>query len=125
MSIYLQGVTFADQEVTPADDGAACAARQSDGVLTGCAMSALGSTLTLGAGLLIVCGRVVRVASSQSIAVTGASSGYARLLLTLDMSQTATESDFKQARLDVEYASTRAGFNALTQQDVNSGGTTY
>lgn len=125
MSIYLQGVTFAEQEVTPADDGAACAARQSDGVLTGCTMSAVGSTLTLGAGLIIACGRIVRVAAAQSIPVTGALSGYARLRLTLDMSATATETEFYQVRLDVDYASSRDGFDTLTQQDVNAGGTVY
>lgn len=125
MSIYLSGTTFPNRFVRSVEDAAIFRALTSDGIYDGCAITASGSTLQLAAGRLIVCGRCCRVPTAQSIAVTGASSGYARLVLTLDMSGTHTETVFQQVRLDLDYSATLGGFDSLTQQDVNNGGTTY
>lgn len=122
---YLQGVTFQDQNVTPIDDARLYAAQTKDCILTGCDMTAVGITLTLGAGSLLIAGRNIRVPASINIPVNGATSGYARLLLTIDLTQTSTETLFQQAGADVEYSATLAGFPALTQDDINAGGTTY
>ena len=125
MSIYLRGVTFKDMFVRPPDDAAIFARVLSDGIVDGCAMSAAGSTLHLTAGRLIACGREGGIASALDIPIAGASSGYARLVLSVDMSASASASDFKQVRLDVEYSATLGGFEDLTQDDINNGGTLY
>ena len=122
---YLQGVTFADQNVAPSDDGRLYEAVCTDGILLGCAMSSVGSTFVMAAGSLIAGGRNIRVPTSQSFAVTGAVSGYARLLLTVDLTQTATESLFQQASADIEYSTTLDGFPSLQQTEINASGTMY
>ena len=125
MSIYLSGSTFAEQHVTPADDGAAFASALSDGILTGCAITSVGSTLKIEAGKILACGRVARIAAAQNIPVTGATSGYARLLLTVDLSKTSTSTTFEQVALDIETANAVGSFPALVQDDINNGGTKY
>lgn len=125
MPTYLSGVTFANQAVSPSDDGATYAALVSDGITAGCAITAVGSTLHLAAGKLIACGRVIRVPNALDFAVTGITSGYARLVLTINLANSATASVFEQAYLDVETASSIAGFSALTRQDINGSGTVY
>lgn len=125
MSVFLTGVTFAHQRVTPSDDGAVFAAALSDGIATGCNMTRVGSTIRIASGKLIACGRVARVPAAQDIPVTGASSGYARIVLTVDLSRSSTASVFEQVALDVQYAQTIGAFASLTQEDINNGGTMY
>lgn len=125
MPTYLSGVTFANQAVSPSDDGSTYAALVADGITTGCTITAVGSTLHLAAGKLIACGRVIRVPNALDIAVTGITSGYARLVLTINLANSATASVFEQAYLDVETASSINGFSALTRQDINGSGTVY
>jgi hypothetical protein len=125
MSVFLTGVTFANRKVAPGDDAAVYASALSDGIATGCEMSRVGSTLHIGSGKVVACGRVARIPAAQDIPVTGASSGYARLVLTVDLSRSSTETVFEQVALDVQYAQTIGAFPALTQEDINNGGTTY
>ena len=54
------GVTFAKQKVLPSDDAIIRRAILSDGILYGCEFSYSGSTLTMGAGHLLICGRQAR-----------------------------------------------------------------
>lgn len=117
MSIYLPGVTFPSQRVTPSDDGAVFAACVADG-LYGSAITLSGTSLLLSPGKIVACGRVIRIASQRLIAMTE-SSGNARLVLTIDKSKSAAQ----QVALDVQYGSET--LTALTQQDINSGGTKY
>lgn len=119
MSIYLPGVTFPSQRVTPSDDGAVFAACVSDGLYGG-TITTSGTSLRLTVGKIIACGRVIRIASQTDIAMTQ-SSGYARLVLTIDLSK----SEAQRCALDVEYQSSKAAFSALTQNDINNGGTKY
>lgn len=125
MSEYFPGGTFANQKVIPSEDAAVRRAVLDDGILTGCALSYSGTTLTMGAGLLLMCGRVVRHPLAQHWPVVGASSGYARLVLTADLSRAATLTEFDQVVDSIEYASSVDGFQPLTQEDVNSGGIRY
>lgn len=125
MSEFFSGVTFAEQSVTPSDDAIVRRAALPDGILTGCALSYSGSMLTMGAGALLICGRLVRHTAAQSWSVVGANSGYARLVLTVDLSRTATKDAFDQVVDSVEYAATLDGFAALTQTDINATGTMY
>ena len=125
MSQYFTGGTFAYQKVLPSEDAAVRRAVIPDGVLFGCALSYSGTTLTMGAGLLFICGRVVRHPLEQHWTINGASSGYARLVLTVDISRTATADEFDQVTAAVDYATSIAGFGALVQEDINNGGAKY
>ena len=119
------GVTFAEQKVTPSDDAIVRRAMLADGILSGCGLSYSGSTLTMAAGHLMACGRQIRHPSSQNWAVVDATSGYARLLLTIDLSRTATKEVFEQVVDTIEYATSPDGFPELEQADINVAGTRY
>lgn len=119
------GVTFAKQNVTPADDGLIRRALLSDGVLTGCNFSYSGYTLTMGSGVLIACGRQIRHPSAQNWAVVGAKSGYARLVLDIDLTKSSTKDLFEQVSASLEYATAENGFTDLTQEDLNVAGSKY
>lgn len=125
MSEYFTGMTFPQQKVTPSDDAAIRRAVLADSILSGCALSYAGSTLTMGAGLLIGCGRQFRHTAVQNWAVTGATSGYARLVLTIDTTRASTKDSFDQIVDTIEYASSLDGFLSLQQNDINEAGTIY
>lgn len=118
MSEYLIPVTFEGQHIAPSDDGAAWASGLTDGILSGCALTKSGASLTIAAGKIVAAGRVARVDNARTFAL--ASSGYDRLVLTIDLSKTAAE----QVALDIQHSSSQA-FPALTQDDINNGGTKY
>ena len=119
------GVTFANQHLSPKDDAAVRRAILTDGMLTGCELSFSGTSLNMASGYLLICGRQIKHTASQSWDITQQSSGFARLLLTIDLSLTATEDVFDQVELAVEYADTEDGFPALEQEDINNSGTVY
>lgn len=125
MSEYFTGVTFPQQKVTPSDDAAVRRAIVADSILSGCALTYAGSTLTMGAGSLIACGRQFRHTSVQNWPVTGAASGYARLVLTIDTSRASTKGNFDQITASIEYASAVEGFLSLQQEDINESGVIY
>lgn len=125
MSDYFKGVTFPWQEVTPSDDAIVRRAVLHDRRLSGCGLNYSGSTLSMAAGVLIVCGRLFRHTAKQTWSVTGAKSGYARLLLTIDVTKASTEDVFEQISIDLEYSSAVDGFSVLRQDDINGSGTIY
>lgn len=118
MSEYLIPVTFEGQHIAPSDDGAAWASGLTDGILSGCALTKNGAALTIAAGKIVAAGRVARVDNARTFAL--ATSGYDRLVLTIDLSKTAEE----QVALDIQHSSSQV-FPALTQGDINNGGTVY
>lgn len=120
----LQGITFWDQRVTPADDGILHRAILPDCILTGCAFSSSGSTLTMSAGYLMVCGRQIGHPSSENWPVVG-NSGVARLTLVVDIEAAATVTQFGQVSARLDYAQTIEDLPALQHQDINAGGTLY
>ena len=125
MSEYFTGITFPQQKVTPSDDAVIRRALLSDGILSGCDLSYAGSTLTMAPGLLIGCGRQFRHTAVQHWAITGATSGYARLVLTIDASLASTKNAFEQVVDSVEYADSLDGFLQLQRDDINDSGTVY
>ena len=125
MSENFRGVTFAEQSVTPADDAIVRRAILPDGILTGCEISYSGSTLTMAAGYIIACGRTFQHIAAQNWAVVDATSGFARLVLTIDLTKTATEATFNQIESNIEYAAAEDGFVDLEQSDINLSGTRY
>lgn len=125
MSANFTGVTFPNQKVTPANDAVIRRAIFDDGILTGCDLSYSGSTLTMTAGQLMICGRQIIHPSSQNWAVTEATSGYARLVLTIDVTRTSTKDTFDQVVDEIQYATDANGFADLTTADINATGTRY
>lgn len=125
MSELFTGITFPQQKVTPSDDATIYRAALADGILSGCDLSYAGSTLTMGAGQLLGCGRQFRHTAVQNWAVTGANSGYARLVLTIDTTRASTKDSFDQIVDTIEYASSLDGFLQLQQDDINEAGTIY
>lgn len=125
MSDNFRGVTFAEQGVTPADDAIVRRALLPDCILSGCRLSYSGSTLTMTSGHIIACGRLFRHIASQNWAIVDATSGYARIVLTIDLTKTSTETAFNQIEAAVEYAAAKNGFASLEQSDINVAGTIY
>lgn len=117
-----RGITFKNQEVRPEDDGRLYAAIFTDGVLYGCSFTSAGYTLTMSPGYLLACGRLLKLGAVQNFALAGASEGYARLLLRVNLNLPATETGFEQAQAVVEYAMSETGFSEVQQPDLNSGG---
>ena len=125
MSGKYTGVTFANQKVSPSDDAIIRRAILPDGKLTGCDISYSGSTLTMSAGHLMVCGRQIRIPAAMNWPVVDATSGFARLVLTIDLTRTATKENFDQVVDSIEYATSKNGFATLDQTDINGAGTRY
>ena len=125
MSANFTGVTFPNQKVTPANDAVIRRAIFDDGILTGCDLSYSGSTLTMTAGQFMICGRQIIHPSSQNWAVTEATSGYARLVLTIDVTRTSAKDTFDQVVDEIQYATDANGFADLTTADINATGTRY
>lgn len=125
MSVNFTGITFANQKVSPSDDAIVRRAILPDGILTGCDLSYSGSTLTMAAGQLMVCGRQIRHPAAHNWAIVDATSGYARLLLTIDLTRTSTKDAFEQVVDTIEYASAVDGFPELEQTDINGYGSRY
>ncbi|HIR32483.1 MAG TPA: hypothetical protein IAB83_10900 [Candidatus Faecousia faecavium] len=119
------GVTFANQHFSPADDAMVRRAILPDGILTGCDFAYSGFSLTMTEGYLILCGRQIKHTETQNWDLSGKNFGFARLVLTIDLSRTSTQTEFDQVVDTVEYADTLAAFPDLVQEDINIGGTKY
>lgn len=120
-----QGINFSSQHIVPSDDGRLYEAIFEDGALHGCDLSYVGAALTIGAGYLMIGGREIEITEDEVFNINEATSGYAQLVLTIDLTQTATIGAFNQVSIDVRYASTEAGFASLIQDDINGAGTKY
>lgn len=120
----IKGVNFDNQLVTAKQHGALFRAAFGDGILSGMDINVSGQNITIGAGYCVVAGREIQLTATETVSVT-ATSGCARVLMQIDLSQTATESAFSQASLVLQTATTQDGFAALTQDDINGGGTVY
>lgn len=118
MSEYLIPVTFDGCHIAPSDDAAVWASGLTDGIMSGCALTVSNASLSVTPGKIVAAGRVARVDNARTFAL--ATSGYDRLVLTIDLSKTAEE----QVALDIQHSSSQT-FQALTQNDINNGGTKY
>lgn len=121
----IRGINFDNQTVTAKDHGHLFQCVIVDGIMTGCELSFSGTSLVITPGYLLVAGREMKLTSNTTVIVDGATSGYARVLITIDMSGTATADTFEQAYFQIQYATTVAGFSALNQEEINNSGTTY
>lgn len=117
----IRGVTFTYQTVAAVDHGTLFKnIFDADGILKGCEISFSGSGITLGAGYLMVAGRLIQ--NTAAVTLTADASGaYSRLLVTIDTTLPASTDDFQQVSFTLDYAATPTGFAALTQDDINAG----
>ena len=120
----LTGIAFANQKITPSDDGRLYGAMLADGILTGCGITFAAATLSVAAGSLLIGTRELRT-SGETLSVTGATSGYARVIIDIDLTRAATKTSFEQAQFQIQYAASLDAFAALEQQDINTAGTHY
>lgn len=125
MSSNIQGINFDNQIVTAKDHGRLYQCLITDGVMVGCTLSFSGTALNITPGYFMVAGRQMKLSANTTVTVDGESSGYARVLLEIDLSEVATADTFEQAYFKVEYASAVSAFSGLTQDDINSSGTRY
>ena len=120
----LTGITFANQKITPSDDGRLYGAMLADGILTGCGITFAAATLSVAAGSLLIGTRELRT-SGETRSVTGATSGYARVIIDIDLTRAATKTSFEQAQFQIQYAASLDAFASLERQDINTAGTHY
>lgn len=120
----LTGITFANQKITPSDDGRLYGAMLADGILTGCGITFAAATLSVAEGSLLIGTRELRT-SGETLSVTGATSGYARVIIDIDLTRAATKTSFEQAQFKIQYAASVSAFPALIQQNINGSGTHY
>lgn len=116
----IRGVTFNNQEVAATDHGTLFDSIFGDGILKGCEISYSGSAITIGAGYLVVSGRLIQNTANATLTAS-ASGAYCRVLVTIDTSLPSTTSDFQQVSFGLDYAATPTGFAPLTQNDINAG----
>ena len=122
----IQGVTFDNQTVTAKDHGQLFHCLLRDGVISGCKVTKTSTSITVGVGYLLVAGRLIKLTSAQTLYVsTPSTPGYFRVLVTVNLTGTATTSDFSQVSLSTEFSKTVDAFRELTQNDVNGSGTLY
>ena len=125
MSYTLKGITFTGQAVTSAADGTVQSAMLRDGRLSGIGISYAGNTLTITKGYMLSGGRITLLSGVSSWILNQATSGYARLILQLDMSKTATASAWEQGTILTEYAATLDALRALATEPINGTGSVY
>lgn len=119
------GAFFSNRPLPSKSLGAFARAAVPDGILSGCTISYTGTALTVAAGQMIACGRVFSLPEAKTLALTGATSGMARVLVQIDLAGTSSESEFEQVSFVTQYAASADAFAELTQDDVNAAGTIY
>lgn len=121
----LNGVNFENQEFTPSSDCAIWRRCVHDGILQGMAITAAGSGIRVAAGWLMAGGKELQLPAAITVPATEQTSGFARLVVNVDLSKTSTEQSFQQGWISIEYAATRAGFPSLSTGDLAGSGTVY
>ena len=119
------GVFFGNRVLPAKGLGMFSRAALTDGILTGFGLSSAGAQLTVEAGYMIACGRVFQLPQAKTLTIGDASSGYARVIVEIDLTAVSTPTTFEQVSFAVDYASSVTGFAELTQADVNAAGTIY
>lgn len=120
-----QGINFANQRLLPSDDGRLYQNIFNDGALYGCAITYSGTKLTIAQGHLVIGGRQIEIESAEVLDVNQAVSGFAQIVIAIDLTKTATISTFNQISIEVRYAAAEDGFSTLTQTDINGSGSYY
>lgn len=93
-----------------------------DGILNGMTLSNTNTTITIGAGNIMVAGRPIGVIGSETV-TAGTDIAYCKLVVEIDLSQTATVSTFEQASFKIIKSTT--AYPDVTQEDMDNGGQVY
>lgn len=127
----IKGITFDYQTQTAASMGVMLRAAfgNKDGILHGCDVSIPNvSGARVEAGDILICSRHLQVTEPFMLPTNGLSSPgdkYCRVILELDMSETASNTEFTQANILFRYADDLSDFGDLTQEDINHDGKVY
>ena len=98
----------------------------SDGIMEGCAITYTATGITVGVGHFVAAGRRVYLPVAETINLLNPiSTGFVRLKLKIDLTQTASKDIFTQGSWVYDYSTTLGGFPALTQENINAPGTAY
>lgn len=119
----IKGKTFNFQSVTAGDDGQLynMLTNRSDlGLQISGSLAITSNVLTLGEMALVIGGRFIRVESGTSISLGSIASSetQGRVVIRLDMNQSASETTLSQVQTIVE--TTSGSFRALTRDNINS-----
>ncbi|MBQ9857917.1 MAG: hypothetical protein IJO77_02840 [Oscillospiraceae bacterium] len=127
----VKGITFDYQTQTAASMGVILRAAfgKKDGILEGCDVTIPNiSGVKIDKGDILICGRHLQVTDEFMLPTNGFNSPgdkYCRILLQLDMSNTASADEFTQAEILFKYSQTSSVFPSLIQEDINHDGTIY
>lgn len=113
-----EGITFAKQHPSPETDGMLRRACLPDSILSGGSLLVIGSTLSMDAGTVIVCGRLLKMDGVWQL--TG-DQQIARLVLTVDVSNPQQYG----LSADLVYPDGNGSFADLRTDDINNGGSIY
>ena len=124
-----EGITFDFQEVTSKCDGAIfrAALQNNDCRLSGAGVAKTAdTTLTISAGYILVCGRVIRINTSTAYTLqsVGVTTGVGRLILQINLAGVIEGQTYNPTIIE-EYAASASGFRDLTQDNINIGSTVY
>ncbi len=120
----VSGFNFDNQPMLAKGFGVVYRSIFGDGKLHGMGITYSGSTLTIAAGWCVACGRVAYFPAAYPVSIPG-TSGFARVVLTVDLTGSATEDAFQQVTVTVQTANAVSGFPPLMTEDVNAGGLKY
>ena len=120
----INGIVFDNQALLAKNLGAMYAGLLSDGRLAGGDVSYSGYTVNIDRGYILISGRLIQIVTPEAVVLTK-TNGYGRIKAVIDLSGTATETEFNQVYFTADYADSLAEFGALTQSDINRDGTTY
>lgn len=118
------GVTFDGQNVTARQDGRIRAAVMNDGVLSGMEQTIFGSAVTIARGSFVAAGRLMELDENTTIAMNNVT-GVARVKVRIDLTKVATQDEFQQAEIVVDYAARESEFPTLEKENINEGGLVY
>ena len=93
--------------------------------MSGCELSFSGTSLVISPGYLLIGGREMKLTSNTTVVVNGATTGFARVLVTIDLTKAATADTFEQADFQIQYlphlGNRRKGIPVLIQNPLCSG----
>lgn len=112
----IRPITFTDCSVAARDHGVLFGSMIAEGRIKGGNISVSGSVVTIQAGYIIVCGRLIELTSSQTIQCENTDQ-FAQVVMSV--------SEEGNVSIDVRYSSTSTGFAELTRGDINAGGQLY
>lgn len=121
----IQGVIYQNQKVSAEDHAALFQMFISDGILAGCGMSKLRNVLTIDSGMFVLAGRLSKIIGSEQITIPDTiRSTTARLTGVIDLTQSATKTEFHQFSFRLDAASGGA-YPVLRKENINTGNGQY